>query len=293
MGIVLHIFNTIAPVVLTVSVGAIWVWVGRPFPTEFITTFATRIAVPALIVSVLAASDLDPTNATTLFGAAFVSYILALAVFCGLLAGLGLSFQTYLAPMTFGNTGNLGLPLALFAFGDEGLASAVIIFTVTSVLAFTAGVAIVAGQVSGRRVFQEPILWATLLGVGLLFTDTDVPDWLMSFLDLVGQMAIPLVLVTLGVSLARLRAPKLPVAAGLSCAKIALCAAVAWGVGVMFGLPPLARSVLILQMATPVAVTSYMLAELYDAEPEAVAALVMTSTLIFLIVLPPMLSVLI
>jgi malate permease and related proteins len=205
----------------------------------------------------------------------------------------GLDRRTYLAPLIFGNTGNLGLPLALFAFGESGLGFAVVIFAVMMVFSFTFGVWVVAGGGTLTRVLREPAMWGTLLGALFLWEGWQTPLWLTRSLDLIGQMAIPLMLITLGVAVARLPAQRFGTAIWLSLARAAICLIVAYGAGLAFGVPPVASAVLILQLTTPVAVTSYMLAENYGADADAVAGLVIVSTVISVITLPLTLAFLI
>ena len=105
-------------------------------------------------------------------------------------------------------------------------------------------------------------------------------------------MAIPLMLITLGVAVARLSPKGLLRAAALSAVKLALCVGIAWVVGRSVDLEPVAFGVLVLQVATPVAVTSYMLAEKYGANAEEVAGLVVASTMMSIAALPLLLAVL-
>ena len=186
---------------------------------------------------------------------------------------------TYWAPLTFGNTGNLGLPLALFAFGQAGFDFAVVIFAVMAIISFTFGVWVVAGGGNPVTAIREPLVWGTILGSVFLALGWTVPEWLGHAIDLVGQMAIPLMLITLGVAIARLQPRALGRAFWLCLAKLAICTAVPLAVGLAFGLPRLTLGVLVLQIATPVAVTSYMLAAKYRARPDEVAGLVVVSTL--------------
>lgn len=292
MEIVLKVAQIVTPVFLTIGVGAAWVKSGRAFPTKFVTEFATRIAVPALILVVLMRSELTQEAVTVMLFASVLAYAAAGILFALVCLILGLRFQTYLAPLTFGNTGNLGLPLALFAFGEAGLELAVVVFTVSSVLVFSFGVAVVSGQFDWRRLLVEPIIWGTLIGFGLLYTDTELPVWMGNFLNLLGQMAIPMVLITLGASLVSLTGAGFLWASLLAALKMAICILIGWSAGTLLGLEGLALSVLILQIATPVAVTSFILAGLYDAEPEKVATFVIASTLLSVLFLPVLLGVL-
>jgi len=192
--------------------------------------------------------------------------------------------------MIFGNTGNVGLPLALFAFGPEGLSYAVVVFAVMAIWTFTFGIWLVAGAGSLGKVLREPLVWATLLGGLFLWQGWQTPPFLTNTLELIGQMAIPLMLITLGVAVARLTPKGISSAVVLSLGKLVLCTGIAWLAATVFGLNPVASGVLILQIATPVAVTSYLLAEKYGADAQAVAGLVVVSTLISVGALPLLLA---
>ena len=137
---------------------------------------------------------------------------------------------------------------------------------------------------------REPLVWGTLLGSLFLALGWSVPPWIGATLDLVGQMAIPLMLLTLGVAIARLQPRALGRAFWLCLAKLAICTAVPLAVGLVFGLPRLALGVLVLQVSTPVAVTSYMLAAKYRARPDEVAGLVVVSTLLSVAAIPMLLA---
>ena len=110
---------------------------------------------------------------------------------------------------------------------------------------------------------------------------------------MIGQMAIPLMLLTLGVAVGRLKPQQLGRAVWLTALRVVLCTAIGWAVASAFGLEPVAAAVLILQISTPIAVTTYMLAAKYGADSDAVAGLVIVSTLISVASLPITLAFLI
>ena len=205
---------------------------------------------------------------------------------------LKLNMATYWAPLIFGNTGNLGLPLAMFAFGEVGLGYAVIVFAVMAVGSFSIGVWMVSGGGSLNKVFKEPMVWATLLGALFLIQGWQSPKWVTNTLELTGQMAIPLMLITLGVALARLKMKMISRAIILSILKLIVSISVAWIVGIYFELNDVAFAVLVMQIATPVAVTSYLLAQKYGADANEVAGLVIASTVLSVFALPVLLGVL-
>ena len=290
MNLALTVLNITAPVFLLAAVGFAWVKMGFEYRVEFVTRLAMTLSVPCLIFAALMQTDVDPEALAALSLAAFVAYGLVM-VGCFVVVKLArLDMQTYLAPLIFGNTGNLGLPLALFAFGEVGLGYAVVVFAVMAILSFTIGIWMVAGSGSLKRVVREPLVAATLLGALFLWQGWETPAFLTNTIELIGQMAIPMMLITLGVAVARLETKAMTRAAVLSVVKVFVCVGAAWLAAHWFGLEPIAAAVLIVQVATPVAVTSYLLAEKYGADAQPVAGLVVASTLLSVLALPVILA---
>ncbi len=293
MNLILTVLEITAPVFALALIGFVWVRLGLAYDVPFVSRMAMTISVPCLIFVALMQTEIDPSALATLSLAAFASYAVLAAIFAAVVMVLRLEVPTYLAPLIFGNTGNVGLPLALFAFGQEGLGYAVVVFAVMAIGSFTFGIWLVAGRGSLGRVLREPLVWGTVLGALFLWQGWRTPQVVTNTLELTGQMAIPLMLITLGVAVARLRPGTLALSTLLSAAKIALCAGVAVALGLWFGLPSVAFAVLVLQISTPVAVTSYLLAEKYGSDAQAVAGLVVTSTLLSVIALPLILAIVI
>ncbi len=290
MNLALTVLEITAPVFLLGAAGFGWVRLGYDYPTEFVTRLAMTFAVPCLIFTALVEADIDAGAVLSLGAATALAYGVAAVLVLGLLRLTGQNVRAFLAPLTFGNTGNLGLPLALFAFGDLGLGLAVVVFAIMAIAMFTFGLWMVAGTANPLRVLKEPILWASVLGVVFLTLDLSPPEVAMNALGLMGQMGIPLMLLTLGAAVARLKPAGALMAIGLSLAKLAIGLAAALMAVWALGLTGLSAAVLILQMATPVGVTSYLLAERYKQAPEAVAGLVVISTLLAIATLPVTLS---
>lgn len=290
VNLILTVAEIVAPAFLLAAVGFVWVRLGNEYRIRFVTQLSMTLAVPCLIFTALMTTEIAPSALSALSLAAIASYAVITLAFWGLTGFLKLDRRTYLAPLIFGNTGNLGLPLALFAFGETGLGFAIVIFAITAVLSFTFGVWLVSGGGSLSVVVKEPIVAATLLGALFLWQGWETPRFLTNALDLIGQMAIPLMLITLGVAIARLTPGHLGQAVWLSLLKAMVCVGIAAAMGLWFGLEPVAFAVLVLQVGTPVAVTSYLLAEKYGANADAVAGLVVVSTLLSVVLLPLILA---
>lgn len=290
MNLLLTVFEIAAPVFLLAGIGFAWVKLGFEYRLQFVTRFAMNLAVPSLIFVALMQTEIPGGDLSRFTLATIIANLALAAVFWMLVRVLKLEQRTYLSPLIFGNTGNLGLPLCIFAFGQAGLGYAVIFLSVTALFSFTYGIYLVAGRGAFGQVIRQPMVWATVIGSVFLWQGWETPLFLTNTLDLLGQMAVPMMLVTVGVAIARLTTRSLGQAVWLSGLKLGVCFLLGWVVGRWFELETVAFGVLILQICTPVAVTSYLLAERFDADSDAVAGMVMVSTLLSVIALPAVLA---
>ncbi|WP_299664292.1 AEC family transporter [uncultured Ruegeria sp.] len=291
MHLILTVFEIVAPVFLLAGIGFAWVKLGFEYRLQFVTRLAVTLAVPSLIFVALMQTNISGGDLTRFTLAAIAAHVALAAVFRTFVRLTRMEQRTYLAPLIFGNTGNLGLPLCIFAFGQAGLGYAVIFLAVTALFSFTYGIYLVAGRGAFGKVLREPMVWATLLGALFLWRGWETPVFLTNTLELLGQMAIPMMLITLGVAIARLTTKKLRQAIWLSMLKLAVCFGLGWILAASFGLGAVATGVLVLQICTPVAVTSYLLAERFEADSDAVAGLVMVSTILSVAALPIILAI--
>ena len=292
MELILTVFQIVAPVFILAAIGFTWVKIGWSYEIEFVTRLAMTLSVPALIFVALMKANISADTLSNLFLSSLIAYLFLALIFWITGKIFKLNMATYWAPLIFGNTGNLGLPLAMFAFGEVGLGYAVVVFAVMAIGSFSIGVWMVSGGGSINKVFKEPMVWATLLGALFLIQGWHTPKWATNTLELLGQMAIPLMLITLGVALARLKINLISRAIILSILKLCVSVCVAWIIGIYFELNDIAFAVLVMQIATPVAVTSYLLAQKYGADANEVAGLVIASTALSVFALPVLLGIL-
>ncbi len=282
----------VVPVFALAMVGFIWVRVGLDYEYKFVTRLTLEVGVPCLIFGTLVKTDIDPIAFQEIALASLTLYAVLGVLAWAVLRLLGLSLQTYLSPFIFSNTGNVGLPLSLFAFGPEGLAYAIAIFATMVVANFSVGVWIVSGKPAPWDAFKQPMVYAALFGAVFLYQGWGIAAWIGNTVDLAGQIVIPLMLITLGASIANLpkEAPWRMI--GLSFLKYGLSGGVAYLAASVFGLSGIAFGVFILQAMTPVAVTSYLLAERFQAGAPEVARFVMLTTLLAVPIIPLLLRVL-
>ena len=285
-----QLFSVIAPVFVCAVIGYIWRKQGRAYDTAFVTTLVTNIGTPCLVFSTLIDSKMQ-TDAFLEMGAATAATTVAFyAIYYLFLKATKLSMKAFLSALVYGNTGNMGLPLCLLAFGDHGLALAIAYFTVNVLFLFTIGVAVPAGATSPGALLRLPILYATLAALVFMSTGWHVPDFVTNTARILGGLTVPLMLITLGVSLAGLGVKRLPRAAVLSALRIGVGFLVGWGGAEVFGFEGVARGVLIVECAMPVAVFNFLFAERYNNQPEEVAGMVVISTLMSFATLPFLLA---
>ncbi|NQV82210.1 MAG: AEC family transporter [Rhodospirillales bacterium] len=281
-----QLFSVIAPVFICAAIGYVWKRQNRPFDADLITALSVNIGTPCLAFYTLTSTNLDPDSFNRMAAATGVTMIAFVVLYVPVLKAAGLSQKAFLPALTFGNVGNMGLPLCLLAFGEQGLALAISYFAINVIVMFSFGVAVAAGAASWRQLARLPVIYAILGALVFLYTGTAPPEWVSSTTRLLGGLTIPLMLITLGVSLAGLGISSLPRSFGLSVLRLLSGFAIGWATAEVFGMEGAVRGVLILQCAMPVAVFNYLFALKYNNQPEEVAGTVVLSTALSFLTLP-------
>lgn len=279
----------IAPVLIVASIGYGWARIGLPFERDFVTRVIMNVGAPCLVLNGIANLEFPPAE----FGRSLLAAVTML-VTCSIVGGVSLRLmrqplRSYLPPVVFGNTGNLGLPLCLFAFGNEGLGLAVAVYLVYSVTQFVFGPLFQGREPAWRTLVTTPMIYAAVIGVALLATNTAMPKTLANTVGLLAGSAIPLMLLALGHSLASFHVARPTKAVGLAVFRLLLGFAVGVGVAELYGLTGVLRGVIIIEGAMPAAVFNFLLAARYDRHPEDVAGAILVSTLLSFLTMPALL----
>lgn len=194
--------------------------------------------------------------------------------------------KTFLPPMMFNNSGNMGIPLALFAFGQQALQAAVVLFIIEMVLHLTVGLFMLDHKTHPLALLKMPMIQATLVGLLLSHWHIALPEALANTIKLLGQVSIPLLLFSLGVSLLDIN---------LHDWKLGLLGAIAGPVasliGVLLVMPLLDLDAthyaqLLIFAALPPAVMNVLIAEQYQQEPQQVASIVLLGNLASVVIMP-------
>jgi hypothetical protein len=274
MDLISRIADVIIPVFLIVAIGYGYGRRARPDLSTF-NRIALDVLAPMLMYSVMASKAfVIGDHLTLLLGGAIV--ILAGGLLAWPLArAFGLQARTLVPVVMFNNCGNIGLPLALLAFGADQFGAAVALFAVSNLLHFSVGARITSRLARTRDLMTSPLMIATLLGLASALSGIRPPDVVLAGLKLLGDAIIPMMLFALGVRLTSLTRQGLAMGMLGALARPIIGLAIGLPLAWALGLEGVARAQLLLFAALPPAVMQFMLAERYHQEPEKVGAMIM------------------
>lgn len=198
----------------------------------------------------------------------------------------GATRQAFLPCAMFTNVGPVGIPLIALAYGPEGMAPAVVLLVISNILHFTLGTGVMSGKVDWRMIYANPLVWATVLGVGSSQLQLTLPAWLQTSCTMIGSVLVPMMLMSLGARLASSQVADAWV--GVQSGVLILFVRIA-AVFITLWLIPLQgleRGALILFACLPPAVFNFMLADKFQVEPNKVASTVIVGHLLSLAFLP-------
>ncbi|GAB3761427.1 AEC family transporter [Ramlibacter monticola] len=280
-----RIAQVIVPVFLVVAIGYVYARRQKPDMREF-NRMVLDVLSPLLVYTALAGKEFQLRDHLPLLaGGALL--IVATGAAAWLVARAARTQVRTLVPVVmFTNCGNMGLPLALLAFGPQGFGAAVALFSISNLLHFSLGSRITSSAATTRELLLSPLMISSALGFASAMTGVRPPDMLFTGMKLLGDAMVPLMLFALGVRLTQLRRRDVPRGLLGAFARplvgLALAVPLAWALG----LEGMARAQLILFGALPPAVMQYLLAERYEQEPERVAAMILLGNALAVVFVP-------
>lgn len=280
-----QILSTMLPVFLIAGCGALYGRYRTP-DIKGLNTLNMELFVPMLVFAVLADQQAPLQEYTSLALAATVVVLGSGIVLYPLARVMNLDLKTFLPPMMFNNSGNMGIPVLVFAFGEAALPAAIVLFVVEMLLHFTVGLYMLDPHTSILKRLRLPVIFASIAGLTVNFGGIPMPQWLLETLNMLGGVCIPLMLFTLGVRMLDVDFGdwKLGILGAIACPVSGLV--LAWPMIAILDLPGLQIAALWVFAALPPAVLNYMVAEQYQQEPHKVASLVLLSNLGSLVVMP-------
>lgn len=281
-----EVLTVVTPVFVIAGIGYAWVKRDLPFDNPTVSNLVMMIGSPCLIYSSLTTHTPALNDLLFMVGAAVFSIVGALCLAGAILKLLGWPITTYMPSIVHANSGNMGLPLVLLAFGEEGLALGMAVFFVNSISQFTIGYSIASGTFDPTRLLRQPVIWAVLIVLCVLGFDLQPPRWLDETARLLGGITIPAMLLMLGTSLARLNLSSIRQTLAISVLRLGLGFALAVAAIEVFGLSGIAAGVVLIQFSMPSAVFNFVFAEQFNRQPDKVAAVILQSTLLSILSLP-------
>ena len=288
MELYLKLIDVIVPVFFVIGIGY---YLGKKNPeinTDFITTFAGNVGTPAMIFYTIT------TTGVTL--SVFTEYFIYALVIIGGFSLVGIlfllllkkDFISELPPLILPNTGNMGIPICLFAYGTAGLGVASAIASVIILLHFTLGVLLAKKSFSLEILIKNMPIYAIIVSVIFLYFEWDVPGYLENTTFLLTYATIFLVLMSLGIALSRLKVVSWTHASILGAVRVILGPLIGFGLIKYLNLDGFAAGVLLIQSCMPSAVLTYLVGSMYSEKKvvDSVASVIVTSTIMSFATIP-------
>lgn len=283
-----QVIGILFPVFALIAVGYS---VGRWLKPDFkpINRINMEAFVPALVFSSLVAMPLN-TEQTPLLTASFIAVLLPGLIMVPVCRLFKLQYKAWAPPHMFRNSGNLAIPLFTYTFGDSALAPAVLLFVVSACLHISVGLALLSEGNPFKQIIKMPIFIAASSALVLNLSGVTVWQPLYEATALLGQAAVPVMLLSLGAQMCNIRLSGLKV--GIMCTLQSLVTgAVAFAVIYFFiPLPKMELQMMVLFTMLPPAVMNYLFAEQFNIEPNKVASMVLFSNFFTILTLPLLLG---
>ena len=289
MEIYIKLFEVLFPVFFVVGIGY---YLGKTNPkidTTFITSFAANIGTPAMVIYAITSTGIN----FEIFRDFFWYYLLAIGLFA--LVGI---FTLYLLktkdivrelpPLIFPNTGNMGLPICMFAYGSKGLGVSASITSLIILCHFTLGVFLADRKFNLNVILKNPPFYAIIFSAIMLFYGIKMPLFVVNTTEWLMYVTIFLILMSLGIALTRLKVFSLSNALVSSFTRMIIGPIIGFLLIFMFDLKGFAAGVLLIQCSMPSAVLNYLVGSIYSPKKivDSIASTIVVSTLISFVTIP-------
>ena len=289
MEIYIKLFEVLFPVFFVVGIGY---YLGKTNPkidTTFITSFAANIGTPAMVIYAITSTGIN----FEIFRDYFWYYLLAIGLFA--LVGI---FTLYLLktkdivrelpPLIFPNTGNMGLPICMFAYGSKGLGVSASITSLIILCHFTLGVFLADRKFNLNVILKNPPFYAIIFSAIMLFYGIKMPVFVVNTTEWLMYVTIFLILMSLGIALTRLKVFSLSNALISSFTRMIIGPAIGFLLIFIFDLKGFAAGVLLIQCSMPSAVLNYLVGSIYSPKKivDNIASTIVVSTLISFVTIP-------
>ena len=288
MELYLKLFEVLFPVFFIVGIGYFLGRKNPKFDTTFITNYSGNFGAPALFIFAITSSGVS----YSVFSEYFIYAVIALTSF----ALIGVIFLFFLKkdisrelpPYFLPNTGNMGIPICLFAYGTLGMGVAAAISSLVILLHFTINIFLASKKFDIKIILKSPPTYAVIVAVIFLYFDLEMPKVVINTVMLLGYAMIVLILMSLGVSLTQLKVFSLKDSIISSIGRVIIGPIIGFLIIKIFNLSGFAAGVLLIQSAMPSAILTYLVAEMYSPKKvvDSISSMIVVSTLMSLITVP-------
>ncbi|MBI1911149.1 MAG: AEC family transporter [Deltaproteobacteria bacterium] len=283
---ILKVLSVVFPVFCIIGLGFLFARF-KKISLEPIIEILLYLTIPALVLSSLSRKPLVTNDLTIVSFAAFV-----VVIGTGFLSFLYLTIikrrdlKGFYLPTMFMNSGNMSFPLALLAFGPDGLTVAILYYIAISLMVYSLGIYIAKGKGGFSEIFKLPLIYASVTGITLNLAGMQLPAPILTTVDMLGAATIPIMQVSLGYRLysAKLTEPAISIAG--SVIRIGGGIAIAYLVVTLLGIEGLNHKVILLSSAMPAAVINFVVSHRYKLDSDLVASMIAVSTLVSVITTP-------
>ena len=288
MDIYIKLFEVLFPVFFIVGIGYLLGKKNRDLDTTFITNYSANFGAPALFIFAITSSGVK----FDIFSEYFIYAIIALSSF----AVVGIIFLVLmkkdyireLPPFFLPNTGNMGIPICLFAYGSLGMGVAAAISSLVVLLHFTVNIFLASKKFDINIILKSPSSYAVIVAVAFLYFDLEMPTFVLNTVMLLGYAMIVLILMSLGISLTQLKVFSFRHALISSFGRVIIGPIVGIILIKIFSLSGYAAGVLLIQSSMPSAILTYLIASMYSPKEivDNISSMIVVSTLMSLITVP-------
>ena len=288
MDLYLKLFEVLFPVFLVIGIGY---WYGKKdpkFDTKFITTLAGNIGLPCIIFYSLTTSNVDFS--------VFLRFLYYFFLYVGVFSILGIlvlkilnkDIYRLLPPLILPNTGNMGIPICLFAYGKTGLAIAAAITSVIVVFHFSLNILLASRKFSFKPLINCVSIYALIISLSFVYFKIPIPNFIENATFLISYSTIFLVLMSLGVALSNLKIISFKESLIFSFIRIIIGPLIGFGFVKFFNLSGVEAGVMFIQTSMPSAVLTYLIGQMYSPKSitDNIASTVVLSTFLSFITVP-------
>ena len=288
MEIYIKLFEVLFPVFFIVGIGYL---LGKKSPnldTSFITNYAANFGTPALVIFAVLSSGVTYSIFAEYFIYSLIAIILFAIIGILFLIPMKKDFIRELPPFILPNTGNMGIPICLFAYGSLGMGVAAAISSVVILLHFTLNVFLANKKFDIKIIIKSPSFYAILFAVLFLYFEIKTPTFVLNTVMLLAYGMIVLILISLGVALTKLKVFSFKSSAISSIGRVIIGPIIGFILIKIFDLSGFAAGVLLIQSSMPSAILTYLIASMYSPKEivDNIASMIVVSTLMSLVTVP-------